>query len=86
MSYKLEPASDGSLTIPAETMNELQEQRTLVLERNNGHYVLKNTKPAGTPKLTPEEWLASLDQLIERASAEITTEKSLADILSEMRR
>lgn len=86
MSYIVEVAEDGTLTLPAEALDHAEPHTRYVIEKNNGHFVLRTKPPLERPKMTGEEWLAMADDLAKRMSESIPGGKSLVEELIESRR
>ena len=86
MSYIVEVAEDGSLTIPAEALSNAEPHTRYYMEKSNGHFVLSTKPPLERPKMTADEWVAKAQDLSKRMSESIPGGKSLVEELIESRR
>ena len=87
MSTILEVNDDGSLVIPAELLNGAKPHKRYCAETAGQDLLLRPEQRVEAPeKLPPDEWRRRWNELSELIGREWKSDKTAAEIISEMRR
>jgi hypothetical protein len=80
----LEVSENGTLTVPAEALGGAGPKARFRVEERDGGLLLREEAPSDS--LSPEEWWERFQQYSEAVSEAWNSDKSAAEIISEMRR
>ena len=95
MSRVVEADDKGAVTLDSETLGGSEPHARYVVEKQGERIVLEPDGPKGharrkrkprATKLTPDEWIAEWREWSAEVSAKWNSDKSAAEIISEMRR
>ena len=86
MGQVIEADEQGRLLVPAELLADAQPHGRYIVETSDNKLLIKPEETVEQRKQAYEEWKRDWDALTEEISAAWTTDKSAAEIISEMRR
>ena len=86
MGQVIEADEQGRLLVPSELLANAQPHGRYVVETSGKKLLIKPEETAEQRKQVYEEWKRDWDALTEEITAAWNTDKSAAEIISEMRR
>ena len=85
MTRVLETDDNGALTIPADILEQPEPHVRYRVERNGARLNVEPV-PHDNKRMPAQEWIAGWTQLANSIGESSTTDRSVVEILSEMRR